>query len=165
MLIILSCFAVGEATANGREYALKAGFIYNFARFSEGWWFEPAIEKTYRICSNDAEFIGIANQALSTRSIKNRPVVLKLISKPDPDCHSLYISNKQPFTSINNILESHTGMLIGEEKNFIDMGGHLSFFITGGKIRFEVSPQNLKQAGIKLSSKVLRLGRVVEDTK
>jgi hypothetical protein len=54
-------------------------------------------------------------------------------------------------------------MIVGETDNFIVQGGHIRFFLSGGKIRFEVSPDKLKLSGITMSSKVLRLGRVVNN--
>ena len=51
-------------------------------------------------------------------------------------------------------------MLVGDFESFIPSGGHISFFIVGGKVRFEIDPVKLKQAGINMSSKVLRLGRM-----
>lgn len=161
LVFTLSVLGAGYTVASEREYALKAGFVYNFARYSEGWWFKPVQETEYRICSNDADFVSVATQTLQSQSIKNRPVVLQLVSEPEPGCHSLYISDKQPFVSVNKISDSVSSMLIGEGQDFIEKGGHISFFIAGGKIRFQVSPGNLRRTGIQMSSKVLRLGRVI----
>ena len=51
-------------------------------------------------------------------------------------------------------------MLIGEMPNFIDLGGHINFIYIGGKIRFEINPEQLQENGINVSSKVIRLGKV-----
>jgi len=59
-------------------------------------------------------------------------------------------------------LELKNIMVIGETDLFIENGGHIKFFLSSGKIRFEIAPKQLKDAGITMSSKVLRLARVVE---
>jgi hypothetical protein len=53
-------------------------------------------------------------------------------------------------------------MIVGETDGFIAAQGHIRFFLSSSKVRFEVAPSKLKKAGITMSSKVLRLARVVE---
>jgi hypothetical protein len=152
----------GTAYADERESALKAGFLYNFARYSEGTWFSYHSEKSYIICTTDPDFKTIASRVLKDQKIKDLPVFVEYISAPRSHCHSLFISADTP--NPNEFIqdpEFTQTMLVGERKDYIQSGGHISFFIAGGKIRFEVDPKRLNAAHIKLSSKVLRMGRVV----
>ena len=64
------------------------------------------------------------------------------------------------FTSQNKAFSNL--MLVGEFDGFLASGGHINFFIVGGKVRFEIDPIKLKNSGINMSSKVLRLGRIHE---
>ena len=76
-----------------KEYMLKAGFLYNFARF--GHWdshLEPLDQFT--ICSPDKYFIDAANNALKSRTIKNLPLYNKLITLDEVTtsaCNMLFI--------------------------------------------------------------------------
>lgn len=155
------CYAVD------RENALKAGFLYNFARYSEGSWFDSSIDNEYVICTDSLSFYDIASDVLKDQKVQNVPVALKHIPSPeelsDSTCHSFFITALSEHS--NEFLQSpslNETMLVGETKGFIELGGHLNFFIAGGKIRFEVDPIQLHNNGIKLSSKVLRMGRIVE---
>ncbi|WP_193559159.1 YfiR family protein [Shewanella donghaensis] len=142
-----------------KEYAIKAGFLYNFARY--GNWLEPHSEPFF-LCSPDADFIAIANGVLSGQKIDGLPISLLAISDNDDNisqCSLLFITSST--SEFNRINQYKNIMIVGESEDFINQGGHIRFFLSGGKIRFEVSPEYLKQSGITMSSKVLRLGRVV----
>ncbi|MGL1956471.1 MAG: YfiR family protein [Colwellia sp.] len=149
-----------EAIASDREYTLKAGFMYNFARYSVGDWFNLDENESYNICSTDEDFVRVAKQTLSKQYIKEHPVKISYINTPENGCHTLFITDIIYHPLINHNAFSKT-MLVGQTPGVIDFGGHINFFIAGGKVRFEVSPSNLQKAGIKLSSKVLRMGRIV----
>jgi hypothetical protein len=164
LFLILGMLYSQVVTASPRENAIKSGFIYNFARYSQGEWFNGEIIKNYNICSFNALFVDSATRILKGRKIQDRPVIISLLTSEFDslsDCHTLFITKhdlnkwyylvkKVPMKSI---------MLVGEFDDFILTGGHINFFIVGGKIRFEVHPDRLKQSGINISSKVLRLGR------
>ncbi|WP_413283279.1 YfiR family protein [Vibrio sp. MA40-2] len=156
--------------ANDREYAVKSGFIYNFARYSEGSWFNPNDSQRYIICSFDPQFVLTASKTLALQKVKNRLVEVHLISVDgiaSSTCHSFFLTNKNT-NMVDKVVHNPNfadTMLIGENKSFIGSGGHINLFITGGKVRFEVDSYSLSQSGIKMSSKVLRLGRVIKGPK
>ncbi|EGI73629.1 putative transmembrane protein [Pseudoalteromonas distincta] len=144
---------------------LKAGFLYNFARFGH-WDYHLESLNEFIICSPDKYFIDAANNALKSRTIKNLPLYNKLITLDEVTtsaCNMLFITS-DTFIEWQNItpLELKNVMLIGETDTFIENGGHIRFFLSSGKIRFEIAPKQLKDAGITMSSKVLRLARVVD---
>lgn len=170
VLISLLLFLMsGNTMANSREDAIKSGFIYNFARYSQGKWFNASEQKSYNICSFNTEFIVTATKTLKALSIENRPVELVLLTGDKPDminCNTLFIS-KADADTWHTILKNEAMpplMLVGDFDRFLATGGHINFFIISGKVRFEVSPSRLRKSGIKMSSKVLRLGRVFEET-
>lgn len=153
--------------ANEREYAVKAGFIFNFARYSEGSWFNPNRRDNYIICSFNSDFVLTASKTLTGQKVKNRQVEVHLVSRkgmPNDSCNSFFLTERNA-ALIKKVVKNESlskTMLIGEMKTFIPSGGHINLFIAGGKVRFEVDSDALLGADIKMSSKVLRLGRVVE---
>jgi len=150
-----------SATAAEKEYMLKAGFLYNFARF--GHWELNKPSKNFVICSPDKYFIDITDNSLQNKTIKGLPLQSRFITFDDlSQCNILFITantiklwEQQP-NKIKGI------MVVGETNSFIEKGGHIRFFLLNGKIRFEISPQQLKKSGVSMSSKVLRLARVIE---
>lgn len=146
-----------------REIVLKSGFIYNFARLSEGGFSEVNSDRYY-ICSQDDDFLSVSRKVFDGKKVKNLSVTTKKVTSVNTakDCNVLFVSKRYyPIWKdhLSQDLLKQT-MLIGEDKGFIQSGGHINFFLLSGKIRFEVSLQNLEKSGFQLSSKVLRLGRV-----
>jgi hypothetical protein len=165
ILFLQVSFLPVSSYADERENGLKAGFLYNFARYSEGNWFDSTTSTQYNICTTSHLFARTANQVLKDQKIKGVSVATRFITSPQYDCHSLFISadtaNAQEFLLSQ---EFDRTMIVGESKGFIQAGGQINFFIAGGRIRFEVDPIHLEQHQIKLSSKVLRMGRILRAT-
>lgn len=164
-LLLLAFFMSSCAVATPREDAIKSGFLYNFARYSKGDWFNASLNANYSLCSFNPHFIDVAKSTLKDLTIENRPLVVNLVTIQTEDlikCDTLFISKKDNEKWKRLLAKGlfSKSMLVGEFESFITSGGHISFFIVGGKVRFEIDPAKLKQAGINMSSKVLRLGRM-----
>ncbi|MBQ4891547.1 YfiR family protein [Shewanella sp. MMG014] len=168
LLFSFLLFSSQSAAAAEQEYALKAGFLYNFARYGE--WHDSALSPDkFVICSPDALFTETAKSVLNQRSVDKRPITIRHIQfelEQVNQCQLLFISSASlsdwlSWQKQQDYIAENT-MVVGESKGLIEAGGHIRFFIASGKIRFEVSPQQLQQSGITMSSKVLRLGRVLE---
>ncbi|MFW8589782.1 YfiR family protein [Glaciecola sp. 2405UD65-10] len=165
LIIPLLSYSSGSF-ANEKEYKLKAGFLYNFARF--GHW-ETSLESNeyFELCSTSSDFVKVASKTLQGRNVHNLPILIRHISLEKEmlaSCHMLFITEDTATDAQNSELISLKNiMLVGEADTFIENGGQIRFFLTGGKIRFEIYPQRLSDAGITMSSKVLRLARIVEN--
>lgn len=165
LIISLSALSLSEsyARSSNRENAIKAGFIYNFALYSTGEWFDPNTSDFYRICSNDSDFVKAAQITLANQRVKGKPVVATYIDHAEAGCHSLFIVERNEHQPVSlDSVEFVSTMIISESKNIAQWSGHINLFKTGGKIRFEIAPQRLNRSNIVLSSKVMRLGRVVD---
>lgn len=171
LLILLLPFSLclsGNGQAMDQEYALKAGFLFNFARY--GSWVEDLSQrKQFNLCSTDDHFNDIAEQVLSGQTIAGLPIKLitvELTQQAIDDCQLLFVTSSSliQWQSKPNIRFDNV-MLVGETAGFIESGGHIRFFLSASKIRFEISPEHLKHSGVALSSKVIRLGRIIEGEK
>ena len=153
--------------ASDREIALKAGLIFNFAVYSKGEWFTPEKHKNYLICSPDFDFVRVANQTLKNKKIRDTYVQVRHISLNDLlkyHCNSVFLSTNTNIALEQKLLSNKPFevMLIGESDGFIERGGHINFFLVGGKTRFEIDPTALLDNNIEVSSKVIRLGKVIK---
>ncbi len=162
LVLIISSAPVFGAELD-RELILKSGFIYNFSRF--GKWESGLINQDgFTICSPDKAFTEVAKITFYEKQVKRLPVVIEKIDVNNDlnKCNVVFVTKKYYLDWKNRVnqLGRRQVMLIGENKGFILLGGHINFFILSGKIRFEVSVSNLKKSGLKLSSKVLRLGKI-----
>jgi len=169
LLSFIICFyiaQVGEVYASDRESALKAGLIFNFAVYSKGEWFDTVEQKNYLICSPDNDFVRVARQTLQNKKVRNSRVLVQHIaidSLRNHRCNSIFFSTNTniglEFSPLASVFQRV--MLIGESNGFIEQGGHINFFLAGGKVRFEIDPMGLRNSSIEVSSKVIRLGKVV----
>jgi hypothetical protein len=50
---------------------------------------------------------------------------------------------------------------VSELEGFASKGGDINFYISGNKVRFEINPQVAEGSGIKISSQLLSLGKIV----
>lgn len=168
LILAILVFLSVPLQATEREYALKAGLVYNFARFSQGSWFNSESEPSYIICSHSQKFVDAASSVLEKKLIQNKPIKIKHVSAHElftSHCHSIFFTNLEIFSKQYE-KENHSGaMTIGESAGFIESGGHINFISVGGKIRFEINPQKLTSDGIKISSKVIRLGKIKKAAK
>ena len=167
LIILLTVFASlhTNAQTSQREYALKAGLIFNFALYSQSSHSVLADIPHYVICSSSKPFIDVARRILAHKKIRQRDVKVQHIQLLLPDsqpCHIIFFDNLKSYSQYqtSHDIEPTYTMLIGEISNFIDLGGHINFIRIGGKIRFEINPEQLQASGIKVSSKVIRLGKV-----
>ncbi|MGY5449682.1 YfiR family protein [Agarivorans sp. MS3-6] len=164
-LISYLLFSPDCLAANDKELSLKAGFVFNFARYSE-WQDQAPLVGYFRLCSPDISFVDSASEVLAEQTIHDLPILISYMSLDSSDitqCNLLFISAayQQQWQQVDKRLLPNT-MLVGEAANFMKNGGHIRFFLLAGKIRFEVDPEKLKQSGIVMSSKVLRLSRIVK---
>ncbi|WP_153914765.1 YfiR family protein [Shewanella sp. TC10] len=168
LLLSLLPLSSQSVIAAEQEHALKAGFLYNFARYGD-WQENTAENNEFILCSSDEAFINTARKVLNHRSVDNQPIIMQQITLETEQvnkCQLLFITTKT-FSDWLNLKQSQSSilvntMVVGESQGFIEAGGHIRFFIASGKIRFEISPKQLQQSGITMSSKVLRLGRVLD---
>jgi hypothetical protein len=154
-------------TSASREYRIKAAFLYNFAKFTE--WPAGAFadaKAPLRLCVLGEDPFHGALAALEGRTAKNRPIVAGRLSSRDPlgQCHLLFISASE-HGRLGTILESLRGMpvlVVGDTPHFARSGGTIRLKIVGDKVRFEFNVRAAQHAKLKIDSRLLRLGRIVD---
>lgn len=164
LLTVCASFNTNAQTSQ-REYALKAGLIFNFALYSQTSNSVLVDIPHYVICSSSKSFVEVAQKTLAKKKVKQRNVRVTYITPnkmTESMCHIIFFNDNDTY---NNYLTSQRkktihSMLIGEMPNFIDLGGHINFIQVSGKIRFEINPEQLQASDIKVSSKVIRLGKI-----
>jgi len=80
------------------------------------------------------------------------------------DYHIIFF-NPSEKEQIGSILASlkNTGILtIGDMPGFDEQCGVINFYLKGGKVRFEVNVAASRREGLRISSKLLRLARIVD---
>lgn len=79
------------------------------------------------------------------------------------NCHVVFISKSEKVRvdEVLRVLRSRPILTVSELEGFALRGGALNFFRDQGHIRFEVNREAAESQGLKLSSELLRLGKIV----
>jgi hypothetical protein len=155
-----------QETNGSLEYQVKAAFLLNFTKFIE--WPASAFQQAdspISICILGVDPFGSAlDQILSGELVNGRRVVAQRIkSAPPPQaCHALFVS--RPEKDGGKIPPGlGPGVLtVGEGEGFIRDGGMIAFVIENRRVRFEINRATAENAGLKLSSKLLSVAKVVQ---
>ena len=154
-------------TSASREYRIKAAFLYNFAKFTV--WPAGAFadaKAPLRLCVlGDDPFDG-ALAALEGRTVKNRPIVTNRSESAESleQCHLLFVSASE-HGRLGTILESLRGvpvLVVGDTPHFARSGGTIRLETVDNKVRFEINVRAAQHAKLKIDSRLLRLGRIVD---
>ncbi len=170
LLISSLCLVVfsGSAHAAGsyQEYQVKAAFLYNFLSFVE--WpasAHPEKQKEISICVLGEDPFGKSLDALEGREVGERTVAIKRLESPKEmrDCHSVFIGDSEE-ENLNQVVEysrKYAVLTIADLDSFAEKGGIIQFTVKDKRIRFKINVTAAGQAGLKISSKLLRVGDIV----
>jgi YfiR/HmsC-like len=160
----------GAATDTPTESQVKAAMIYNFAQFVEWPENDPqSRQSTFVIGVLGEDPIGtILEGTLKGETFQNRKVqVLRLSTLNDVKaCQILFVSQSQKkhIPEILDAIQGHSILTVGDSEDFASLGGMIAFKKDGAKIRFQINPEAATRAGLKISSKLLRLAILQDDS-
>jgi hypothetical protein len=149
------------------EYAIKAAFVFNFIQFVE-WppsaFPDPGTVLTIGVLGNDP-FGPLLDQTVKGESVKGRGFDVRRFRDLDEvkSCHVLFISKseKERVTLILKHLEGLPILTISELEGFADRGGVVNFYTEKNRVRFEINHESARRKGLKITSQLLCLGRIV----
>ena len=152
--------------SSSREYSVKGAFLYNFAKFVS--WPEEAfrddsIHIILCVFGKDPFAGGLAS--VKGKRVKDRKVVIKHCETLDDleKCHILFISRpeEQNLSEILAKVRNWNTLTVSDMEGFAQSGGVIHFVTVEQKIRFEINLDAAERAGLKISSKLLRLAKIV----
>ena len=170
---LVTCFgdaARAEETSSSLEYEVKSAFLVKFAMFVE--WPTNTVNATNR----GAFLIGILgddpfgarfDEAVKKETVRGRTVQLKRAKDLAElaECQIIFISASES-RRLPELLQALAGkgiLSVADEPGFAGRGGMIGFIKEAGKIRFEINPGAAEKAGLKVSSKLLQVGRRVAE--
>jgi hypothetical protein len=173
LLFLAAClFSVAapvDATAQSapREYQIKAVFLFNFLQFVE--WPAEAFDDArapIRIgVLGDDPFGPALNAAVRGETINGRELIVERSQRIEDlrGCQLVFISQSESHRLDNllSLLGTQPVLTVSEANGFARRGGIIGFYSDGNKVRFEINADAGRQRGLKLSSELLRLGKIV----
>jgi len=160
--------AQAQAGAPG-EYPLKAAFLFNFAKFID--WPPSSFaspHSEFSICILGADPFGRAmDELLQDKTIDDRRVAVERTHQVAGarHCQMVFVSASEK-SRVREILDGLRGtnaLVVGETDGFAAAGGAIQFAIEDNRVRFLINTNAADRAGLKVSSKLLSLARVVHD--
>lgn len=163
-LALLAGMAMWPAAAGAQEvtleYSVKAAYLYNFVKFVE--WPGPVqADRPLTICvAAHNPFGSVLSETVQGERVGDRPIALRVILEPEPGCDVLFLPRDAAAPAYLRAVQSLPVLTVGETGDFIEKGGIINFVREGGNIRFEIDQDAAQHAGLRISSRLLRLGRV-----
>ena len=148
------------------EYQVKAAFLYNFAKFVE--WPAEALPNdqpfTIGILGSDP-FDGLIDEAVAGKTVRDRSIMIKRFSKAEEatGVQILFISNSEE-ERVPRILKrlGHASVLtVSDIDRFAEQGGMVQLEVEQSRVHFAINVAAVERAGLKPSSQLLKLARIV----
>lgn len=147
------------------EYQVKAAFIDNFIKFIE--WPEGVLADNAITLSilGDTPLVD-ALKAIADVQVKGRRISISTIKTVQElgNSHILFIAGSESNRAdeVLRALKKRNILIIGEVDGFCRKGGMINFTLNENKVRFEINVDSAKDAGLTISSKLLKLATIVQ---
>jgi len=149
------------------EYAVKAAFLLKFADYVE--W--PADHSrngrplVIAVLGTDP-FGTLLDEMLARKEVHGRKVVARRFSTIEDaakEASILFISSSErpDLSRIFRTLDGRSVLTVGDMDHFASRGGIVGFRVQGNTVRFDINLQEAEKAGLKMSSQLLKLARIV----
>jgi hypothetical protein len=159
-----------EAAAGGDAVAasaLKAAFLYNFAKFAE--WSQPTSRAPVVLCVvGDDAIVAALVETVRGQNINGHTLE---VSRPQESntwrsCHVLYLADAEIRRSAGGLSGIRTlpVLTVSDGKGFAEAGGIIELYLEDGRMRFAINLDAAERSGVHLSSRLLALAKVIRNT-
>ena len=146
---------------------LKAAFLLNFARFTTWSAVDLPAGARLAICVvGDNRIVPILDGLASRQQVQDHAVVVRRTSIDAlAGCHLLFWagSGDTERRTLLQAVASKPVLTVSDDAGFARAGGMVNFFVEGQRMRFAVNPAAAERAGLKISSKMLKLAAIVKE--
>lgn len=162
--MLLATQAVAQQTGP-TEYQVKAAFLYNFAKFVE--W--PSHSGTLQVCIIGDDPFGRDIEYIEGKTAGGKRLSVKRIGSIQgiKHCGALFISSSESerLGYIIGAVEGSHILTVGDTAGYAERGVIINLYEEQGKVRFEINREAADRSGLKLSSKLLGLAKIVQDAR
>ena len=173
-LVAVAVFAVCASTSpasaqSATASALKAAFLYNFAKFSE--WPADALAPGQRLALcvvGDAAVADALGHTIAGHTIEGHEltVIVRTANESAAGCHLLYVSASEIKRSAG-LLQTAKGasvFTVSDADGFAESGGVAQLIVADERMRFAINIASAQRVRLTISSKLLSLARIVKDS-
>lgn len=150
------------------EYRLKAVYLLNFLQFVD--WPDSTFKDenapiVLGILGRDP-FGMILDETLAQEKVGGRPILIKRFRALEgvDECNALFIGSSEGI-DLEDILQrlgESSVLTVSDIEGFENAGGGIGFYIEKNRVRFSINIRTMRFANLKVSSKLLRLARIID---
>jgi len=146
---------------------LEAAFLINFARFTT--WPPEESRAPLTLCvAGDDRVADALEAAVRGQAIDGRALVARALRSSDHvhDCQVLFVGRGAPQAGEQALqrAQARAILTVSDREGFAQTGGIIEFVIDGGRMRFIINAGAAARAGLRISSRLLGLAKVVYGT-
>ena len=160
LVLVVAVTSAPAAQEVAKEYRVKAAFLYNFIKFVE--WPPRAAPGPIVICvAGRNPFGNVLADTVRGETIGGRTLDTRVILEPEDGCHVVFVPDGASTLAYLRAARGQPVLTVGEAPGFIQQGGLIRFYLDGGTVRFEIHREGAERAGLRISSRLLQLARIV----
>jgi hypothetical protein len=166
LCLLASAPAARADAVSAQETAVKAAYVYNFAKFTE--WPAGALSAAggeLRLCLVGNDELADALEGIAGKPIGNRRLsVVRAASVGALEgCQMVYVATSEAprVATLVARLAGRPVLSVGDLSGFAAAGGMIGLVRAGDRVRFEINRGAAERAGLRISSKLLGLAAVV----
>lgn len=167
-LVLLAATPSTAHLRTASEYEVKAAYLYNLAKFVE-WPVEalPAGRDAIVICMVSGEnFADTLEAVVAQKTAQGRALRVRRLEDGGSaeGCQMVFFTDTGGgrIPRLLAQLGQAPVLTVGESQGFAEQGGMINFYLENNKVRFEANAVAAAAAGLKVSSRLLSLARIVE---
>ena len=149
------------------EYQVKAAVLYKFVRYVE--WSQDVLPDTLDTITigvlGESPIVDALRASVEGKEIGGYKVAIRHFGGlEDLDfSHMLFIgrSEKQHLKKALRRLQGWNTLTVGDTEGFAEAGGMVNLVIVENRVGFEINLEAAEKAKLRISSHLLRLGRIV----
>lgn len=167
--LVLICKAPAYAQDYTQEYKVKAVYLYNFTKFVS--WPENTraeASQTINICILGKNPFSSLLEPVTHMKSQDKSLTVEgiddLHALEKKNCQILFISGSEKDTIADLLKKTDRRpiLTVSDIDGFAQHNGMIGFVVKDGKVRLEINLSAARQAGLKISAKLLEIATVIQ---
>jgi hypothetical protein len=166
VLLLLNSSTRAQSPTAG-EYQVKAAFLYNFAKFVE--WPQSSFSDAsapLRICIFGQDPFGKELRDITReKTVNGRKLEVSHVIdlRHARSCQILFIASSGGPSAEQLVagLRGASVLTVADTRGFTEQGGMINFVVESDRVQFEVNHKAAEEAGLKISSRLLSVAKIV----
>jgi hypothetical protein len=161
VLALVSMSSPGKAQSSN-DYKFHSVFMYNFTKYIQ--WPSNSGDFVIGVLGNSGIYADL-ERLVQNRTVGSQKIVVKKFSSAASveSCNMLFIPSSQSknLDELKERAKRENILLVTESPGMAQKGSNINFVLKDGKWKFELNEQATKDAGIRVSSELMKLAIAV----